>query len=133
MKSTRLVERATEVQIVFRHRPEPGTEKAFVVAWERCKAEMLGRARGALAASLYQNAADPLEFVTVTRWRSIKDWQRYWGDGIPDPEGELRKNEILVEVRALQAAANTTVSDRGRRQLRGRTSRSKGRRAEGGD
>jgi antibiotic biosynthesis monooxygenase (ABM) superfamily enzyme len=89
------------IQIVYRHEVAPGTEAAFVEAWERCKERMLGRAKGFKEASIFRNATDPTRFVCISRWESLEDWQRYWGEGVPDPEGELPKNEILVEVKTL--------------------------------
>jgi len=91
------------IQIVFRHKIAAGTEAAFVAAWESCKARMLGRVHGFLEASLFRNESDATEVVSMTRWASLDDWKNYWGKGIPDPEGELPRNEVLVELRTLAA------------------------------
>jgi len=96
------------IQIVYRHKVAPGTEAAFVEAWERCKSKMLGRVRGLLGASIFRNATDPSHVVCISRWSSIEDWESYWGKGVPDPEGELPKNEILIELRKLGRPARKT-------------------------
>jgi len=89
------------IRILYRHEVAPGTEAAFVEAWERCKSKMLGRAHGALEASLFRSEGTTGEFVSMTRWESLEDFERYWGEGIPDPEGERPRNQVLVEVKKL--------------------------------
>jgi heme-degrading monooxygenase HmoA len=86
------------VRIIYRHDITPGTEAAFTAAWERCRTKMFSRARGALESTLFRDANDPNAFFTVTRWRSLDDWKAYWGEGVPDPEGEIASNTILLEV-----------------------------------
>jgi len=98
------------ILIVFRHDVAPGTEAGFIEAWERCKAKMLGRVPGFLEASIFRNEAVATQFVSISRWESIEDWKAYWGEGVPDPEGELPKNEILVEVKTLQRPTKKTPS-----------------------
>jgi hypothetical protein len=94
------------IQVAFRPKIEPGTEAAFVAAWEQCKTRMLGRVAGLVEASIFRRAEDPTRFVCASLWNSIEDWEEYWGNGIPDPEGEFLNNEILIPVRTLVAAAD---------------------------
>jgi len=94
------------IQIIFRHEVEPGTEVAFIAAWENAKSKMLDRVVGFVEASIFQNANDATEFVCITRWTSVEDWKNYWGQGVPDPEGDLPRNEVLVEVRTLSRPAS---------------------------
>jgi heme-degrading monooxygenase HmoA len=94
------------ILIVYRHKVAPGTEAAFVDAWERCKTRTLAKPNGLLDASIFRNEGDATEFVCLSRWESIEAWKKYWGDGVPDPEGELPKNEILVELKTLARNAS---------------------------
>ena len=102
------------IVVVFRHKVAKGTEGAFVEAWERCKTKMLAKANGLLEASIYKSESDATEFVCMSRWASIDAWKSYWGDGVPDPEGELPKNEILVELKTL-TSSRKSKSSRARR------------------
>jgi heme-degrading monooxygenase HmoA len=94
------------ILVVFRHPIEPGTEDALVRSWQQCKTKMLGQVKGLLEASIYRNEAAN-ELVCVSRWASIDDWKSYWSDGVPEPEGELPKNEILVEIKTLARPARS--------------------------
>jgi heme-degrading monooxygenase HmoA len=98
------------IHVIYRHKVAPGTEPAFPPAWEQCKVKMLEHARGLEGATLFRSAQDPSEFVWVTRWTSIEDWKAYWGEGVPDPEGDLLKNDILVEITTLPAITNDAGS-----------------------
>ena len=89
------------IQILFRHRIADGTEATFVASWEQLKAKQLSRSRGPVEAAIFRNASDPSEIVTITRWKSLDDWTSYWSEGVPEPEGELQKNEILEEIKSL--------------------------------
>jgi heme-degrading monooxygenase HmoA len=89
------------VRIVYRHKVARGAEEGFVQAWERCRTKMLGRAPGALDATLYRDENDPTAFFSVTRWRSVEDWKAYYKEGVPDPEGEMAVNQVLVEVKSV--------------------------------
>jgi heme-degrading monooxygenase HmoA len=89
------------IRIVFNYRVASGTEVPFAEAWERFKTKMLAYAPGALDASLFRDENDSTSFVGVTCWSSLEDWKAYWSTGVPDPEGELAINRVLVEVKAL--------------------------------
>jgi len=97
------------MQVIYRHKIGPGTEAAFIAAWENTKSRMLGRVAGFIEASIFQNANDTSEFVCISRWTSVEDWKNYWGEGVPDPEGELPRNEILVEVKTLTRPTSKTA------------------------
>jgi heme-degrading monooxygenase HmoA len=89
--------------VIYRHRVPPGSEAAFVAAWERCKRKVCKRAKGARGARLLRSATDPGTFVTVTRWDSLEDWRTYWTEGrVPDPEGDPGANEVFVEVLSIE-------------------------------
>lgn len=91
-------------RIAYKHRVAPGEAEAFVRAWRRCKQHTLSRAEGLVEAVLLRNAGAPDEFLTLTTWRRLEDWRRYWADGVPDPEGDVRSNERWVEVQAVGQA-----------------------------
>jgi heme-degrading monooxygenase HmoA len=92
-----------ETRIAFKHSIPPGEEDAFVLAWGRCKLHTVGVAEGLQEAVLLQNPDAPGEFVTLTTWESLEAWQTYWNHGVPDPEGDVKKNERWVEVKAVRA------------------------------
>jgi heme-degrading monooxygenase HmoA len=95
------------ILVIFRHPIEPGSEAALVRSWEQCKTKMLGQVKGLLEASIYRNEAAS-ELVCVSRWATAEDWKAYWSDGVPEPEGELPKNELLVEIKTLARPAKST-------------------------
>jgi len=43
-------------------------------------------------------------FVTLTTWESLAAWEAYWGEGVPDPEGDQRATEAWIQVRAVTRA-----------------------------
>jgi heme-degrading monooxygenase HmoA len=95
------VEELAVIQVIFRHKVADGTEAAFVTSWEQLKRNMLSRPRGPVEAAILRNASDPTEIVTITLWESVDDWKNYWSEGVPEPEGEPQKNEILEEIKSL--------------------------------
>lgn len=96
------MENSSTTRVTFEHRVAPGEEKAFLEAWGRCKTHTIACAPGLLEAVLLRHARDPERFVTLTTWESLAAWEAYWGDGIPDPEGDLRTTEAWVQVRAVK-------------------------------
>lgn len=93
------------VRVVYRHTVSSGADGTFIEAWERCRTKMLARAPGALDATLFRDVNDPSAFFSVTRWRSREDWEAYYRIGVPDPEGDMAVNQILVEVKSLSRAS----------------------------
>jgi|SRR5581483_9693287 len=91
------------VRVIYKHKHKvtPESEAAFIVAWERIRKEMCARAPGVLGAALFRDANDPTTFFTVSRWRSVEDWKAFWGRGVPDPQGDVASNTILVEVKSV--------------------------------
>lgn len=96
------------IQILFRHRVAEGTEAAFVACWEQLKKRLLSRPNGPVEAKVFRSVSDPCELVTVTRWESLEDWSNYWRGGVPEPEGERERNEVLVELKALKRHPKNT-------------------------
>lgn len=90
-------------RIAFKHSIAPAEVDAFVQAWGRCKLHTVGVAEGLHEAVLLQNPDTPTEFVTLTTWESLAAWQAYWDRGVPDPEGDVKKNERWIEVKAVRA------------------------------
>jgi heme-degrading monooxygenase HmoA len=89
--------------VVFKHDVAPGEVDAFTRAWERCKLHAVGTVPGLQEAALLRSATRPNERLTLTVWDSIEAWEAYWNEGVPDPEGDVRKNERWIEVRAVRA------------------------------
>ena len=94
------------VRVIFKHRISPGSDAAFEVAWERCRTKLLARAPGALESTLFRDFQDPTAYFTVTRWQSLDDWKAYWANGVPDPEGEIASNALLVEVKSVSRSSS---------------------------
>ena len=93
------------VRIMYRKELAPGQdEAALVAAWQRCTRAICGKARGALGGKLFRVDGEPTKFVAVMEWASVEDWRAYWRDGVPDPMGDPRRNEILCEVAELPCA-----------------------------
>jgi heme-degrading monooxygenase HmoA len=89
-------------RIVYQHTVPPGEAEAFARAWQRCKLHTLGKAQGLVEAVLLRSASRPGEFLTLSTWEREEDWRAYWSKGVPDPEGDVRKNEQWVEVQAVR-------------------------------
>jgi heme-degrading monooxygenase HmoA len=92
----------TVTRIVYRHRVAPAEAEAFARAWRRCKLHTLEKAQGLVEAVLLRSAAEPGEFLTLTTWERLADWEAYWARGVPDPEGDAGKNERWIEVEAVR-------------------------------
>lgn len=88
--------------VTFKHRVLPGEEHGFLEAWRRCKRFTIDCAPGLREAVLLRSARDPRRFVTLTIWESRSAWEAYWGQGIPDPEGDPHATETWVQVQAVR-------------------------------
>lgn len=80
---------------------------AFIGAWSSSKRHLAARGCGFLDALLLQSAGDPTAFVAVMTWTSRPVWEAYWRTGVPDPEGDARRNEVWVEVGSASASGLT--------------------------
>jgi heme-degrading monooxygenase HmoA len=115
------------IHVVFRHRPGANSEAAFPAAWELLKAKMVAQTRGLESATLFRNAQDPSEFVWVTCWTSLEDWKAFWSEGVPDPEGDPARNDILVELKTLTAEDLKHTSRKRSPRRKGKRERAQGR------
>ena len=91
--------------VIVRRRLAAGqSEAAFIDAWRRSTRAICSHAPGALEGELCRSLTDPTEYVSIMRWESREDWSAFWERGLPDPEGDPVRNELMVHVAALRAA-----------------------------
>lgn len=94
-------QRPRMIRVVYRLRVPEGAEATFPRAWRHALEAIRRRAPEVVGAELLRSHADPREFQLVTRWTSVEAWRAFWAAGPAEPQGDPARNEVLVEVDAI--------------------------------
>ena len=88
------------IRVVYTWRVEPQNFEKFKEMWRATTNGIHESVEGALGSFMLQSFEDKTEVITVAKWKSVQQWQEFWGSKNPKQMQSMRDlgERLSVEV-----------------------------------
>lgn len=95
-------------RVIYEWRVSTENLASFRRAWSAATDAIHASTQGALGSFMLQSADEPERVMTVAKWRSEGDWQRFWEDSNPEQMLAMRALGERISVQSFYEVDDRT-------------------------
>ena len=97
------------IQVIYRWRVPEDRQKAFLAAWEKTTCAIREATEGAMGSFCVVGVEEPTEVLTIAKWQSLEQWQRFVEDAKLTSMKEMHDLGERVSAKAYVQKGDFTV------------------------